>query len=79
VRTRAERRFFRRKERDYVEKTKRSVHVMCKIDKPFELRQGVPSWFKRERNRKMRAQAKDAMVKRRELPVFKKDNEWNWW
>lgn len=38
----------------------------------------APSWWKRLRRRSQRAKVKDAMRGERQIPLFKKDNDWNW-
>ena len=37
-----------------------------------------PKWFKKMRNKIRRAKEKDALVKEKELPKFKHDNDWDW-
>lgn len=37
-----------------------------------------PGWFKRIRNRMRRHRIKQAMRDGKEIPKFKKDNQWQW-
>jgi len=37
-----------------------------------------PSWFKKQRERTRRAKRKAALKNEKEMPIEKKDNDWNW-
>jgi hypothetical protein len=40
---------------------------------------GISSIFKKLRRRSRRAKEKEAMQKDKEMPIFKKDDAWDWW
>lgn len=50
-------------------------------DKPttFSVKRGIPSSFKKMRNRIRRAKVKYAMIHGLEIPKFKIDDSWNWY
>lgn len=48
-------------------------------DKSFRVRKGIPSDFKRCRNRRRRRITKEAVKNGREPERFKMDDAYNWW
>lgn len=46
---------------------------------PLEMCSYIPSWFKTIRKRARRSKEKQALRIGKEVPLFKKDDEWEWW